>query len=154
MYAPTYTPLPAQSSPPANSRFGCYYCFGTLDPEDRQAEFRTFIKCSQCGAVYHTACWPQFKKCICCGSDQVQSVQISPPSSLKTVTKTGTPPVRASAIAYSIGRIGIVMPDLIYKQVLPAIHGYEIWILMALLSLLFWCSCLTISRVLLRSIFK
>ncbi len=102
-----------------DSRLGCYYCFRTLDPQDKQDELQTFIKCGQCDTVYHAVCWCQGEKCLRCDGDQAQPVEIAPPAPLQTEAKPQALPIKPSAIVYSIGGIVILVPDVIYRDVLP-----------------------------------
>jgi len=72
----------------SDRRLGCYYCFGTLDPQDKQGALRAFVKCSHCGTHYHTVCWRDCGKCLRCGGDQAKTIDISRPVPLRAVTKT------------------------------------------------------------------
>ena len=134
----------------SDSRLGCYYCFGTLDPQDKQEELRTFVKCNHCGTIYHTVCWRQCENCPRCGEGQSEPVDVSRPASLRTVAKTGSLPIEASAVVYSIGAAGIVVPDSIHKNIPPAFRGYEILIPIIPIGilLLLCCWCLIIRLIL------
>ena len=57
-------------------REGCLSCFSTLDPEDWQAEYRTFVQCHTCGTKYHRRCWVLRKRCVKCGRDQYETIDL------------------------------------------------------------------------------
>ena len=92
----------------AARRVGCYYCFKTLDPQDKQDEFRTFVKCSHCGTIYHTVCWCQCEDCPRCGEGQAEPVNTSRPAPLRAVTKTRALPTKPSIIVYVRDEAGSV----------------------------------------------
>ncbi len=83
-----------------DKRIGCYYCFNTLNPKDKQDNLQTFAKCGKCGRIYHKACWHIYEKCLNsnCEYDQVHPVNISQPSSLRPVSKTQAISIRPSTI--------------------------------------------------------
>ena len=81
-------------------RFGCYYCFQTLDPENTRPGASSFLRCSQCQAVYHNACWPEQGSCLRCGGGQTTPIQVTRPSSLRPLKLTTAVPVRPSTVVY------------------------------------------------------
>ena len=84
----------------AARRNWCYYCFRTLDPQDERDELGAFVECSDCNAHYHIACWGDCGKCLRCGEEQEQPVQISSPSSLRVVTKTRALLIKPSVVVH------------------------------------------------------
>lgn len=106
---------------------GCCYCFRTLDPQDKDRKLRIFVKCDQCNAIYHTVCRTQIEKCLNCGNDQTQPIEISSRTPLLTVTKMNAIPIEPSALAFSTGRRGIVVPTFIYKELLPALQNNKVF---------------------------
>ena len=81
-------------------RHGCSYCFRTLDPDDLRDEFRTFVECSQCGAIYHGTCWRIAGKCLLCTHEQAKLARDSKPPSLRTIVKTRALPMKSSAVVW------------------------------------------------------
>ena len=84
----------------ASKRRGCYYCFETLDPRDKQSELGTFVECSNCNAAFHATCWHDSGRCLRCGGNQEQPVQIPRPASLRVVTKTRAIPIKPSIVVH------------------------------------------------------
>lgn len=82
------------------TQFGCYYCFKTLDPKDKQDKLRTFVQCQQCGILYHEQCWHTAGHCPRCESDEAHPKNITSPAPVRTVTKTHALPITPSAIVY------------------------------------------------------
>ena len=87
-------------------RVGCYYCFGTLYPQDAQEEYRTFVKCEQCGGNYHEVCWNTCRKCPVCGGEQIHLVNIPQPPPLKMGTRKQALSIKPSTIIYLQGDHG------------------------------------------------
>ncbi len=118
----------------SGKRLWCYYCFGTLDPQDEQDELRTFVKCSYCSTIYHTVCWRQFGKCLRCDSAKAQPIQIVPPAPLRIETKKRPLPPKAAssspdyagcligllAIAFPLTCICLVVLAGIFLDITPA----------------------------------
>lgn len=125
----------------SDTRLGCYYCFRTLYPQDKQDELRAFVKCSQCGVAYHAVCWHHCGQCLVCGTGQAQPLKVAPPAPLQSVIRSGTLPIEAPALAYAIGKTGIVMPDVIHKHTPSSLHGYELLILIVTVGILVMCPC-------------
>ncbi len=110
-------------------RLGCYYCFSTLDPQDKLASHRTFAKCKHCNAIFHEVCLRHSKKCLCCGSNQGKLIKIKSPPSLQAITKTQMLPVKARVLAYSIAGKEFVIPEFAYKHILPVLSPACRWTL-------------------------
>lgn len=116
----------------ADERPGCYYCFKTLDSKDKTDRLRSFVRCSHCRVVYHYFCRSQIEKCLYCSSNHSQQIQIPSPAPLQIVTKTNALPVKASALAFSFLGKEVLVPDFVYKQVLPALHEVYKYIVLIL----------------------
>lgn len=102
-----------------SKRLGCYYCFKTLDPHDKDEQKRSFVQCNDCETPYHTVCWNQNEECLYCNKKHSKPIQISPPPSFQEITKTNTMHVKASSLAIVLGNINIVVPESIYIHVFP-----------------------------------
>ncbi len=107
------------------SRFGCYYCFKTLDPQDKSEVLRMFAKCSNCNTLYHESCLRQSKKCLHCGSTKAQHINIDPPRSFHEITKPQMLPVKPSGLGYSMVGKEFAVPEFVYKHIFPVI--FLIW---------------------------
>lgn len=105
-----------------NQRFGCYYCFKTLDPLDKTEDLRTFAQCVSCNAVYHESCIPQSKKCLRCGKTNFQAIKIQSPGQLYAITKPSRLPIKTSALGYSIAGTNFIVPEFVHKHIFPAIY--------------------------------
>lgn len=82
----------------AQKRVGCYACFQTLDPKDKNPRLRAVIKCERCGALYHAPCREDLEACYRCGGQQFNSVRIARPASLGSVTKQHVQMIRPSTV--------------------------------------------------------
>ncbi len=89
------------------ARQGCYFCFKTLDPFDESIKFQSFSTCSNCHAVYHTACWLQSEKCVKCGENVPKTIEVPPPNPLKVVMKTASVPIKPSRVIYLENKKGV-----------------------------------------------
>lgn len=74
----------------SDTRYGCTYCFITLDPQVHQAEEQQFVVCQNCGAVYHQECWNRQYRCVAknCESTSTVSIKMQPPPPLIVHTRT------------------------------------------------------------------
>ncbi len=91
-------------------RPGCDYCFQTTNSHDENQARRALVKCSQCGALYHQRCWEQIEKCLRCGGSEIVSIELAPPS-LYARNKTKSLSITPTAVAYSLGEVGVVLPN-------------------------------------------
>lgn len=66
-----------------DKRLGCKFCFKTLDPSEADGNLRTFIKCANCGALYHEVCWRDTQDCIDCAGTIGESVDVPDPNPLR-----------------------------------------------------------------------
>lgn len=79
------------------TRWGCSYCFRTLNPLDLQANLRTFVTCENCHTCYHESCW-QGTVCDNCGHDKKQVTTITQPPILQVETKKHAIAIKPSTI--------------------------------------------------------
>jgi hypothetical protein len=84
----------------SSRRLGCYYCFKTLDSQDKKFERQTFIECSQCRATYHSICWDQMTQCLRCGYQQIHSIEVPLPSPLQVTQRASAILIKPSEIIY------------------------------------------------------
>ena len=101
--------VPVKQNLPAQ-RPGCDYCFQTTNSYDEDETRRALMKCSQCGALYHRRCWEQIEGCLRCSSSEVASIELAPPI-LYAGNKTQSLSITPTAVAYSLGEMGFVLPN-------------------------------------------
>jgi len=101
------------------TRSGCYFCFKVLDPQDVLEEFRTFVKCRDCGTLYHDSCIGQGKKCLRCDSAVFDITQVLLSPAHPPVRSSEMLQIQRSAIVYCILGKEFIVPEAIYKEILP-----------------------------------
>ena len=111
----------------SSTRSGCAYCFKTLDPQDKGKELQTFVECRNCHTLYHTVCYTQIGKCVTCGGTEVVPIKVPSPFPLLSIIKKEVTPITPSALTLSTGTSGFVVPDIVYKELMPTIQNSEIF---------------------------
>ncbi|HEX3046628.1 MAG TPA: hypothetical protein VHY08_17865 [Bacillota bacterium] len=117
---------------------GCYYCFKTLNPADSQPNLRSFVKCRQCGRVYHATCWALHGQCLNCEADQIQPVTITPPARLRPLKKKQALFIKPSAI-YDLDNeliFGQGLPDLKFQYLVQIGRAILMSVILLLISAL------------------
>ena len=102
----------------------CAYCFGRLDPEDRQFERREFVQCTHCRSYYHAICWHQSTPCVKCGENDAitfKELFYLPPNSIPQPVQAAT--VKPSAVFYYLAGNAYAVPPFMLEHVVPA-YGY------------------------------
>jgi membrane-associated protease RseP (regulator of RpoE activity) len=87
------------------ARHGCVYCFSTLDPHDQRDGYGTFVACTRCNALYHTACWQRHPSCVGSGclSEHAKLFDVPAPSPLTVLQKTKTELPQPPKTVYQFG---------------------------------------------------
>ena len=65
------------------ARYGCNYCFKTLDPEDSDIALREIVQCRTCRTLYHEDCWQKLESCTKCGVKSARYVSLDSPIPLQ-----------------------------------------------------------------------
>lgn len=132
-------------------RSSCYFCFGTLNPQDQRQDFQEFVRCT-CNATYHTVCWHQATKCLRCMSVQAQPFEVVLLSLLPPLTHVDALPVQPSRVVYSIAGISIAPPtgfvyaslnNLGATRLAEFFHSHPLLLVGLFLVILLDCVCLT-----------
>lgn len=120
----------------ADPRPGCAYCFETLDPQDKREDRRAFVRCANCGAVYHAVCLANFGSCLRCGGQRYVRLAVTEkPPPLDAGSRQ---PLLTDSSSTDADRAfaGIVVP--------ASLVPYLPYLLGALAMLLLCCCCFTI----------
>lgn len=93
-------------------RAGCYHCFKTLDPNDFNQDRRVFVRCTQCGFLYHKSCHIKIEQCYCGHTKETVEHTIVEVPPIKVLQKQKVVHIKPSAI-YKIekdGRVRSIAP--------------------------------------------
>ncbi len=92
-------------------RVGCHYCFQALKPDDIDDELHTFVRCQQCGRLYHSKCWNLSQPCIACNcTETVETMILNNPPMLPVIKLQATA-IIPSDVSFSLDeKIGFVAP--------------------------------------------
>lgn len=82
----------------ARKRVGCYACFQTLDPKDKNPRLRTVVKCESCGALYHAACSEVLEACYRCAEREFNVTRIARPARLIGTTRQQAQSIKPSTV--------------------------------------------------------
>jgi len=69
------------------TRIHCNLCMKTLDPNDQDPILRSFVRCTQCGRIFHDHCCTKYPRCSVCDNSQFETVDLMgsfPPLTLST----------------------------------------------------------------------
>lgn len=121
----TLVNLPEKDHGVPATRQWCAYCFGVLNPEDKQIERRAFVQCTHCQSRYHANCWRQSERCAKCGEHEAMPFN----DLLRLPPSTNIQPVQAaivkpSTVFYYFAGNTYEVPPFILENIIPA---YEYW---------------------------
>lgn len=58
------------------TRIHCNLCMKTLDPNDQDPILRSFVRCTQCGRIFHDHCGTKYVRCSVCDNTQFETVDL------------------------------------------------------------------------------
>ena len=81
----------------SQKRVGCYACFQTLDPKDKNLQLRLVVQCENCGALYHATC-AEGLACYRCAGQKFRKSRIARPAPLRHTTRERAQTIKPSTV--------------------------------------------------------
>ncbi|CAG0935146.1 hypothetical protein TFLX_03978 [Thermoflexales bacterium] len=102
----------------AIQRQGCSYCFEGFGSQHLRMNEPQTIMCVQCSAIYHLECWNRLNECFLCHSAQYQVAPVQTTTLSTVATEKPALFLRGSGLAFTMGDVGVAIPDSLYQQIL------------------------------------